>query len=82
MQIEECRIIVTGAASGLGEACVRNPAEGGAPVAIFDLAVEKGETLVLDCKSERNKFAFVTPAEFLSRGPEVFLRWQEAWIPA
>jgi NAD(P)-dependent dehydrogenase (short-subunit alcohol dehydrogenase family) len=45
MKIEECRIVVTGGASGLGEACVRDLAEGGAHVAILDLAEEKGETL-------------------------------------
>jgi predicted Mrr-cat superfamily restriction endonuclease len=41
---------------------------------IRGIEAEESVNLVRDCKSARNKFAFVTPAEFLSRGPEVFLR--------
>ncbi len=43
MKINETVAIVTGGASGLGEATVRNFVEGGARVAIFDMNVERGE---------------------------------------
>jgi len=45
MNINDCIAIVTGGASGLGEACVRKLASGGARVAILDFAVERGEIL-------------------------------------
>jgi 3-hydroxyacyl-CoA dehydrogenase / 3-hydroxy-2-methylbutyryl-CoA dehydrogenase len=45
MQIGETIAVVTGGASGLGEATVRNFAEGGAKVAIFDVNAEKGEAV-------------------------------------
>lgn len=41
MRVSECIAVVTGGASGLGEACVRELAAAGAKVAIFDLAVER-----------------------------------------
>jgi 3-hydroxyacyl-CoA dehydrogenase / 3-hydroxy-2-methylbutyryl-CoA dehydrogenase len=43
--IKDSVAIVTGGASGLGEACVRDLLKCGAKVAIFDFAVEKGEKL-------------------------------------
>ena len=43
MRVSECIAVITGGASGLGEACVRELAGAGAKVAIFDLAVEKGQ---------------------------------------
>ena len=45
MQIRDKVAIVTGGASGLGEATVRHYAGLGAQVAIFDLAEERGEAL-------------------------------------
>ena len=45
MQIEGKVAIVTGGASGLGEACVRELHALGAKVAIFDLSVKKGLSL-------------------------------------
>lgn len=45
MLIKECKVIVTGGASGLGEACVRSLSERGANVAIFDFANEAGKKL-------------------------------------
>jgi len=45
MNIIECKAIVAGGASGLGEACVRNLSSGGAKVAILDFAAERGEQL-------------------------------------
>lgn len=45
MKIEGCRAIVTGGASGLGEACVRSLAELGAYAAILDMASERGNML-------------------------------------
>ncbi len=46
MQLKGNTFIVTGGASGLGEATVRMLVEGGANVVIADLQVEKGQALV------------------------------------
>lgn len=46
MQLKGSTFIVTGGASGLGEATVRTLVEGGANVVIADLQVEKGQALV------------------------------------
>ena len=43
MQLSDTVAVVTGGASGLGEATVRNFVEGGARVAIFDMNAERGE---------------------------------------
>ena len=48
MKIKDCIAIVTGGASGLGEACVRNLISSGAKVAIFDFAAERGEKLAAE----------------------------------
>lgn len=48
MKLNETVAVVTGGASGLGEATVRNFAEGGARVAIFDMNAEKGEQVAKD----------------------------------
>ncbi|TSA47440.1 MAG: 3-hydroxyacyl-CoA dehydrogenase [Deltaproteobacteria bacterium] len=48
MEIKECMAVVTGGASGLGEASVRSLSALGARVAIFDIAVERGEKLAAD----------------------------------
>lgn len=45
MKIENCVAIVTGGASGLGEACVRNIVSGGGKAAIFDIDSARGEKL-------------------------------------
>ena len=45
MNISDCAAIVTGGASGLGEATARNLAKHGAKVAIFDLNEERGEVV-------------------------------------
>jgi len=45
MNIKDCKAIIAGGASGLGEACVRNLASGGAKVAILDFAAERGQQL-------------------------------------
>ncbi|WP_298623111.1 3-hydroxyacyl-CoA dehydrogenase [uncultured Zoogloea sp.] len=45
MHIQDSVFIVTGGASGLGEATVRNLHAGGAKVVIADVGVDKGETL-------------------------------------
>jgi 3-hydroxyacyl-CoA dehydrogenase/3-hydroxy-2-methylbutyryl-CoA dehydrogenase len=50
MKAKDCKAIVTGGASGLGEACVRRLAAEGAKVAIFDFAAEKGERLVAELR--------------------------------
>ena len=46
MKIDNAVAIVTGGASGLGEATMRNFIAGGAKVAIFDLNEERGSALV------------------------------------
>lgn len=48
MKISEAIAIVTGGASGLGEATVRNFVEGGAKVAIFDMNATKGEAVAAE----------------------------------
>ncbi len=45
MIVKNSVAIVTGGASGLGEACIRNLAADGAKVVIFDIQNEKGEKL-------------------------------------
>lgn len=46
MKMNETRAIVTGGASGLGEATVRRIVEQGGKAAILDLSVERGDALV------------------------------------
>jgi 3-hydroxyacyl-CoA dehydrogenase / 3-hydroxy-2-methylbutyryl-CoA dehydrogenase len=48
MQIKDSIVVVTGGASGLGEACARSLSALGAKVAIFDIAVERGEKLAAE----------------------------------
>ena len=59
MEINGCIAIVTGGASGLGEACVRQLVNDGAKVSIFDLAPDNGHKLadelgdgVIFCKTD------------------------------
>jgi len=46
MNLADSMAIVTGGASGLGEACVRSIVDGGGRAAIFDVQADKGEALV------------------------------------
>lgn len=48
MNIQDSVAIVTGGASGLGEACVRDLLKGGAKVAILDFAADKGEKIAAE----------------------------------
>ncbi len=48
MDVKDVKAVVTGGASGLGEACVRMLAGAGAKAAIFDMAVERGEKLAAE----------------------------------
>lgn len=48
MIVKNSVAIVTGGASGLGEACVRNLVTGGAKVAIFDFAADRGEKIAAE----------------------------------
>lgn len=48
MDLKDVKAVVTGGASGLGEACVRMLAAAGAKAAIFDMAVERGEKLAAE----------------------------------
>jgi NAD(P)-dependent dehydrogenase (short-subunit alcohol dehydrogenase family) len=56
VKVSDCIAVVTGGASGLGEACVRELAGAGAKAAIFDLAVERGQKLAAEL-GERVFFA-------------------------
>lgn len=46
MNVKDKVAVITGGASGLGEACLRNLVKDGAKVAIFDIQAEKAEKLV------------------------------------
>ena len=48
MQIKDSIVVVTGGASGLGEACARSLSALGAKVAIFDVVSELGEKLAAE----------------------------------
>jgi NAD(P)-dependent dehydrogenase (short-subunit alcohol dehydrogenase family) len=48
MNVKDCIIVVTGGASGLGEACVRDLVKHGGKAAIFDLQEERGEKLAAE----------------------------------
>lgn len=48
MNITDCTAVITGGASGLGEACAQRLADAGAKVAIFDLNMERGESLAAE----------------------------------
>jgi len=59
METKGCVAVVTGGASGLGEACVRELVKEGAKVAIFDFAEDRGEKVaseigdaVIFCKTD------------------------------
>jgi 3-hydroxyacyl-CoA dehydrogenase/3-hydroxy-2-methylbutyryl-CoA dehydrogenase len=51
MQIKDSIAVITGGASGLGEACVRSLSALGGKVAILDIAVERGEKLAAELGS-------------------------------
>lgn len=46
MKVDECRAVITGGASGLGEACVRMIVGSGGKAAIFDLQADRAEKLI------------------------------------
>jgi NAD(P)-dependent dehydrogenase (short-subunit alcohol dehydrogenase family) len=48
MEIKECTAVVTGGASGLGEATVRNLVNEGAKVAIFDFDEARGSQIAAE----------------------------------
>ena len=52
MNIENCAAVVTGGASGLGEACARKLTAAGARVTLFDLNEERGETVAKQIKGQ------------------------------
>ncbi|MDY7037655.1 MAG: 3-hydroxyacyl-CoA dehydrogenase [Thermodesulfobacteriota bacterium] len=59
MEVKDCVVVVTGGASGLGEACVRDLQKSQAKVAILDFADERGEKVaselgdkVIFCKTD------------------------------
>lgn len=56
MKVKDCIAIVTGGASGLGEATVRHLSGNGARVAIFDIQADKGDALA---KEMGNNVIFV-----------------------
>src|SRR4030042_6514089 len=48
MEIKGCVAVITGGASGLGEACVRDLARLGAKVCIMDINAERGEKIAAE----------------------------------
>jgi len=48
VKIKDCKSVVTGGASGLGEACVRNIVAGGGKAAIWDLQADRAEKLIAE----------------------------------
>jgi NAD(P)-dependent dehydrogenase (short-subunit alcohol dehydrogenase family) len=48
MQVKECMALITGGASGLGEATARSLSAQGAKVALFDIAVERGKKIAAE----------------------------------
>jgi len=48
MNVKNSVAVVTGGASGLGEACVRNLFSSGAKIAIFDFAADRGEKIAAE----------------------------------
>ena len=51
MKLRDCVAVVTGGASGLGEACVRNIVAGGGKAVIFDLQDDRAEKLIAELGS-------------------------------
>ncbi|MDX5464554.1 MAG: SDR family NAD(P)-dependent oxidoreductase, partial [Alphaproteobacteria bacterium] len=56
MRLKDKVAVVTGGASGLGEAVVRDFAAQGARVAIFDLNADRGAGIVSDLGADRVSF--------------------------
>jgi 3-hydroxyacyl-CoA dehydrogenase/3-hydroxy-2-methylbutyryl-CoA dehydrogenase len=52
MELKDCKAIITGGASGLGEACVRTIVSGGGMAAIFDLQADRAEKLISELGSK------------------------------
>ena len=52
MNIEKCAAVVTGGASGLGEATARKLSAAGAKVTIFDLNEERGKSVAMQIKGQ------------------------------
>lgn len=48
MKINECKAVISGGASGIGEACARQIIGGGGKVAILDLQEDKGKSLAAE----------------------------------
>jgi len=48
MNVQGSTVVVTGGASGLGEACVRDLLAGGAKIAILDFAADRGEKIAAE----------------------------------
>lgn len=69
MNIKDKTAIITGGASGLGEACARQLVAKGANVAIFDIEMDKGEALATDLGSKAISIkADVTSEESIQEG--------------
>jgi NAD(P)-dependent dehydrogenase (short-subunit alcohol dehydrogenase family) len=56
MNLQNATVLITGGASGLGEACVRRFAQQGANVVIADLNDERGAALAMALGEERTRF--------------------------
>ncbi len=52
MNIKNCTVLVTGGASGLGEACVKKFLADGAKISILDFDQERGEKIAEELGSD------------------------------
>ncbi|MFZ3578889.1 SDR family NAD(P)-dependent oxidoreductase [Virgibacillus sp. DJP39] len=78
MELRHLSAIVTGGASGLGEACVRRIAEAGGKVAIVDLNQERAEALIKEIGSKQIIFkkTDVTSAEEVENNVQEIVKTQ------
>ena len=65
MIIENCAAVVTGGASGLGEACARKLSAAGARVTIFDLNEERGASVAKQIKGQFARVNVVDEADVM-----------------
>lgn len=74
-------ILVTGGASGIGEAACRLLAKEGAQVALLDINIEKGEKIVAEINSQGWKAQFWPMNAVIEKDVQTtFYQISEAWV--
>ncbi len=70
MELKDKIAVITGGASGLGEATVRRFVDNGAKVAIFDMNEERAATIISELGDDKVKFfnVDVTKTEMIQAG--------------